>query len=88
MDTSPKHSDWSEQLANTVRPLTTFIAMGVFGWMSINGKISTEAVMGVVSSILTFWFVQRQQTVTAAAGIAEKAVANGSNTAPKPPVTG
>ena len=43
-----------------VRPLCTFALVAAFVWESVVGKVPTEAFLSVVSMVLGFWYMQRQ----------------------------
>ena len=42
-----------------VKTIVTFIVIGVFAYLAIKGKISTDNVMIVVTSIISFFFAKQ-----------------------------
>ena len=49
----------AELLRSSVRPGLAWLIGGVFAYLAISGKLDCQAVMGTVSAVVTFYFVQR-----------------------------
>ena len=83
---------WAEQVSTfvsgLVRPAVTFVIVLVFAKLALNDKIGAEAAMGVISSVLTFWFAQRATTKATEAAVSAAAVSAAvaaTRLAPPPP---
>lgn len=52
-----------EGIRKLVRPAVTLIVVGVFAYLSIRGVIKPETFMGIVGTIVGFWFGSRAKEV-------------------------
>ena len=47
------------KLDQMVRPMVTLGMLFIFGWLSITGKISSDAALGLIGMVFGFWFQSR-----------------------------
>jgi len=91
-DETTRTESWADQvsafISGLVRPAVTFVIVLVFAKLALNGTIGAEAAMGVISSVLTFWFAQRATTKATEAAVSAAAVSAAvaaTRLAPPPP---
>ena len=77
-----------EQFNQMVRGLVTLGLVAAFLFMCIRGISVPEAMLTILSVVITFWFTSRARMASVAAGVAAAVAAkNGKDTLPASPPT-